>query len=284
MAKQVKARLISNKKVGSYHHLIFAGEGIADGVRPGHFAAVAVGDENTPMVLRRAFSIHKAAEVTSKGSTLELIVSAHGPGTHWLTVQQEGAIIDVVAPLGKPFALPKTPANCLLVAGGYGSAPMVYLAKELLARGCNVDIIFGAGTENKLFDTLEAKRLARYFEITTDDGSAGTTGRVSDAIPGMMNKGQTEAIYACGPMPMLKSVAELAAKSNIVSQCAVEESMACGIGICMTCVLPVIGDDGITRMVRSCTDGPVFRGDKVRWDEVGAVPDDCLGAPKVGGH
>jgi dihydroorotate dehydrogenase electron transfer subunit len=284
MANQVKARLISNKKVGSYHHLIFAGDGIATGVRPGHFAAVAVGDENSPMILRRAFSIHKAAEITSRGSTLELIVAAHGPGTQWLVAQHEGAIIDVVAPLGKPFALPKTPANCLLVAGGYGSAPMVYLAQELIARGCKVDIIFGAGTESKLFDVLEAKRLARYFEITTDDGSVGTEGRVSTAMPAMMAKGETEAIYACGPMPMLQSVANLASKSNIISQCAVEESMACGIGVCMTCVLPVIGDDGITRMVRSCTDGPVFRGDKVRWDEIGSVPADCLGAPKSGGH
>jgi dihydroorotate dehydrogenase electron transfer subunit len=284
MANQVKARLISNKKVGSYHHLIFAGDGIATGVRPGHFAAVAVGDENSPMILRRAFSIHKAAEITSRGSTLELIVAAHGPGTSWLVAQHEGAIIDVVAPLGRPFMLPKTPANCLLVAGGYGSAPMVYLAQELIARGCKVDIIFGAGTESKLFDVLEAKRLARYFEITTDDGSAGTIGRVSTAMPAMMAKGETEAIYACGPMPMLQSVADLASKSNIISQCAVEESMACGIGVCMTCVLPVIGDDGITRMVRSCTDGPVFRGDKVRWDEIGTVPADCLGAPKSGGH
>jgi dihydroorotate dehydrogenase electron transfer subunit len=284
MANQVKARLISNKKVGSYHHLIFAGDGIATGVRPGHFAAIAVGDDNSPMILRRAFSIHKAAEITSRGSTLELIVAAHGPGTSWLVAQHEGAIIDVVAPLGKPFMLPKTPANCLLVAGGYGSAPMVYLAQELIARGCKVDIIFGAGTESKLFDVLEAKRLARYFEITTDDGSAGTIGRVSTAMPAMMAKGETEAIYACGPMPMLQSVADLASKSNIISQCAVEESMACGIGVCMTCVLPVIGDDGITRMVRSCTDGPVFRGDKVRWDEIGTVPADCLGAPKSGGH
>lgn len=284
MAKQVKARLISNKKVGSYQHLILVGEGIADGVRPGHFAAVAVGEENTPMVLRRAFSIHKASEVTSRGATLELIVSPHGPGTKWLASQPEGAVIDVIAPLGKPFALPKTPANCLLVAGGYGSAPMVYLAKELIARGCNVDIVFGAGTESKLFDTLEAKRIARYFEVTTDDGSSGTKGRVSDVIPAIMAKGLTEAVYACGPMPMLQSVAEIAAKTNVVSQCAVEESMACGIGVCMTCVLPVIGDDGVTRMVRSCTEGPIFRGDRVRWNDVGTIPEDCLGAPKVGGH
>ena len=92
------------------------------------------------------------------------------------------------------------------------------------------------------------------------------------------------AVYACGPMPMLRAVAGLAADHGVVSQCAVEESMACGIGVCMTCVLPVVGDDGVTRMVRSCTEGPVFRGDRVRWDDVHTVPGDTWGAPAPGGH
>ena len=83
---------------------------------------------------------------------------------------------------------------------------------------------------------------------------------------------------------MLQAVAEVAAAHGAYSQCAVEESMACGIGVCMTCVLPVIGDDGVTRMLRSCVDGPVFRGDRVRWDEVGTIPADTLGAPVSGGH
>jgi dihydroorotate dehydrogenase electron transfer subunit len=145
-------------------------------------------------------------------------------------------------------------------------------------------MVFGAGTESKLFDVLAAKRISRYFEITTDDGSAGLQGRVSDVIPDLFMRGQSAVVYACGPMPMLRSVADLAKQRNIVSQVAVEESMACGIGVCMTCVLPVIGDDGITRMSRACVDGPVFRGDKVRWDDLGTVPADCLGAPKDGGH
>ena len=81
-----------------------------------------------------------------------------------------------------------------------------------------------------------------------------------------------------------QAVAEIATAHGAYSQCAVEESMACGIGVCMTCVLPVIGDDGVTRMVRSCVDGPVFRGDRVRWDEVGTVPDDTWAHPLSGGH
>jgi dihydroorotate dehydrogenase electron transfer subunit len=83
---------------------------------------------------------------------------------------------------------------------------------------------------------------------------------------------------------MLSAVAKVSADNNAYSQCAVEESMACGIGVCMTCVLPVIGDDGVTRMVRSCVEGPVFRGDRVRWDDVDTIPDDAFGAPVPGGH
>ena len=85
-------------------------------------------------------------------------------------------------------------------------------------------------------------------------------------------------------MGMLAAVARIASAHGAHSQCAVEETMACGIGVCMTCVLPVVGADGVTRMARSCVDGPVFRGDTVRWADVGTVPADALGAPVVGGH
>jgi dihydroorotate dehydrogenase electron transfer subunit len=84
-------------------------------------------------------------------------------------------------------------------------------------------------------------------------------------------------------MPMLRAVSIVAESHGVASQVAVEEAMACGIGVCMTCVLPVVGDDGVTRMVRSCTEGPVFRGEQVRWDAVGTVPADCYGAPVVAG-
>jgi dihydroorotate dehydrogenase electron transfer subunit len=99
-----------------------------------------------------------------------------------------------------------------------------------------------------------------------------------------METARTEVVYACGPMAMLRAVTRVAEQRGIPTQCAVEESMACGIGVCMTCVLPVVGDDGLTRMVRSCTDGPVFAGDRVRWDDVGTVPAGTLGAPVAGGH
>ena len=95
----------------------------------------------------------------------------------------------------------------------------------------------------------------------------------------VIHDSRTDVIYACGPMPMLRQVVARARRYDIPVQAAVEEAMACGVGVCMTCVLPVTGSDGITRMVRSCVDGPVFRGEQVRWDDIGTIPLDAFGAP-----
>lgn len=281
---QFTARLVSNRAVGAYRQLVLSTSTEVGAVKPGHFAAVAVGGPQSSMLLRRAFSIHRVQSKPAMGTTIELVIAPHGPGTQWLAQQREGATLDVVAPLGKPFALPKEPVPCVIVAGGYGAAPMAALGEDLRARGCRVDVVLGAATEAKLFGVLDLKRLANSISVTTDDGSTGERGRVTDVLPDVMRRADSAVVYACGPMGMLRAVAKLAASTGAVSQCAVEEAMACGVGVCMTCVLPVIGDDGRTRMVRSCTEGPVFRGDRVRWDEVGTVPDDCVGAPKAGGH
>jgi dihydroorotate dehydrogenase electron transfer subunit len=128
--------------------------------------------------------------------------------------------------------------------------------------------------------------MSSSIAVTTDDGSMGEQGRVSDVLPQVLDRTGCDVIYACGPMAMLRAVSDIAAQRGIPAQVAVEESMACGIGVCMTCVLPVIGEDGISRMVRSCVEGPVFLGDRVRWNDVGTVPADVLGAPMStgGGH
>ncbi len=279
-AQQLTAKIIELRPVGSYFHLKLATPELTQTVQPGHFAAIAVGGDSSSMLLRRAFSIHQA----TPGESLEIIFAKHGQGTKWLAAQNVGAHIDVVAPLGKPFALPTQPVGCVLVAGGYGAAPMMMLAKQLKDRGCKVEVILGAATESKLFGVLEAKTVADTVTVTTDDGSSGVRGRVTDVLSDAVARISAKAVYACGPMPMLQAVADVSKSLGAYSQCAVEEAMACGIGVCMTCVLPVIGDDGVTRMVRSCVEGPVFRGDRVRWDDVDTIPSDALGAPKPGGH
>jgi len=278
-AKQINTTIRSMTPVGGYLHMIVDAPGVAK-VEPGHFAALAVGGPNGATLLRRAFSIHKS----TPGESLEFIFAPHGPGTQWLATQRAGDVIDIIAPLGKPFILPKQPISCVIVAGGYGAAPMELLARELRARNCRVDVVLGAATQEKLFGVLDLKGVSDSLIVTTDDGTSGVRGRVTDVLAGVITKNNSQAVYACGPMPMLQAVAQVSQDNGAFSQCAVEESMACGIGVCMTCVLPIIGDDGVTRMARSCVDGPVFRGDRVRWDDVDTVPSDAFGAPRPGGH
>jgi 2-polyprenylphenol hydroxylase and related flavodoxin oxidoreductases len=124
--------------------------------------------------------------------------------------------------------------------------------------------------------------------VTTDDGSTGIKGWVSAVLPDVIARSGAEVVYGCGPMAMLKSITDIATAQGAVAQVAVEESMACGIGVCMTCVMPVVGNDGLTRMARSCVEGPVFRGDRIRWEAFDngrcRVPEDAYGAAEMRGH
>jgi dihydroorotate dehydrogenase electron transfer subunit len=260
------AAVLQIERVGSYHRLRVVAPAIAEAVRPGHFVAFAVGGAEGGLLLRRAFSVHG----TGGGGTVDVIFSVAGAGTRWLAERRVGDRLDVVGPLGHPFPLPTEPANCLLVGGGYGSAPLFLLAAELRRRGCRVDMVLGAATEARLFGALDAKRVSDAAAITTDDGSAGTPGRVTDVLDPFLER--AHVVYACGPMPMLGAVTRCSLDYQLPVHVAVEEAMACGIGVCMTCVLPVRGSDGVPHLVRSCVEGPVFPGKAVLFDDVGTIP------------
>jgi dihydroorotate dehydrogenase electron transfer subunit len=204
---------------------------------------------------------------------MELIVAPHGSGSSWLCAQSEGAEIDIIAPLGTSFGIPTEPINALLIGGGYGSAPLFGLADVLKNRGCKVDMLLGASNGSKIYAPMEGKRSVNSLKIFTEDGSMGETGRVTSHLVDIVRDREIDVIYSCGPMGMLSAITELVKDSDVIHQCAVEESMACGIGICMTCVLPVAADDGTVSMVRSCIDGPVMDGSNVRWNLVGSVPE-----------
>ncbi len=286
MPVQVQGEVLSMRRVGAYNAMTIVAPGIAELTKPGHFVALQVGGAESSMLLRRAFAIYDVKERGVYGGTVEFIFAVHGKGTAWLAARRPQDKLDVVGPLGKPFRLPKGKVNATLVGGGYGSAPLLPLAKTLRDRGSRVDFVLGAGSIDRLFGQLDAKRMSSSIAVTTDDGSMGERGRVSDVLPQVLDRTGCDVVYACGPMAMLRAVSEIAGERGIPAQVAVEESMACGIGVCMTCVLPVIGDDGVSRMVRSCVEGPVFLGDRVRWNDVGTVPADVLGAPQStgGGH
>ncbi len=268
-AKQLLAPIVSNKRVGQYHQIIINIGDVAATCKPGNFVAISVGGDSSRMVLRRAFAISRVSTSTTVGGTMELIVAPHGQGSKWLCAQGEGVVLDLVAPLGTAFGIPTEPVPVLLVGGGYGSAPLFGLAELLNSRGCRVDMLLGASTGSKIYAPMEGKRAVNSMRIYTEDGSMGVAGRVTDPIAEIIKDLNAAVIYSCGPMPMLAAITTIADQFDVVHQCAVEESMACGVGICMTCVLPVENEDGSISNLRSCIDGPVMDGSKVQWSKVG---------------
>ncbi|TMR97026.1 dihydroorotate dehydrogenase electron transfer subunit [Nonomuraea basaltis] len=277
---QVTGTVLTTRRVDAYHALTVVAPGIAERFRPGHFVSVAVGGAHTSMVTRRAFSVHDVK--ADYGGTVELVFTTGGRGTAWLAERRARDTLDLVGPLGRPFPLPRDPAHCVLVGSDYGSAVLFPLADALLARGCRVDFVLGGAGAERVFGAMRARRIAQTTTLTTEDGSLGLRGKVTDALPSVIADTRADVVYACAPMETLRAVTAVAMEFDIPVQVAVEEQMVCGIGVCMTCVIPVIGDDGATRMVRACAEGPVFRGERVRFEDVGTIPFDALGAPGGG--
>jgi dihydroorotate dehydrogenase electron transfer subunit len=258
--------------------MVFAVGDLANSAKPGNFVAISVGGESSQLVLRRAFAIYRTFDRGQSVGLLEIVVAPHGAGSTWLANQQPGAKIDLIAPLGTAFGIPTEPVRALLVGGGYGSAPLFGLSEVLKNRGCRVDMVLGASTAMKIYAPLDGKRSVSSLTITTEDGSTGKTGKVTDAMREIIETNEIDIIYSCGPMGMLEAINDIAEEFNLMHQCSIEESMACGIGVCMTCVLPIKGEDGVIRMLRSCIDGPVVAGESVIWKAKRLIPEGTWGS------
>ena len=267
-----RCEVLERRRTGAYQALTLVAPRTAEHARPGQFVHLLAGEDRS-FPLRRPFSVHKVERPGTGMGTVEVVFDVVGAGTRALARLRPHDVVDALGPLGRPFDPPEGPAGCLLVGGGYGTAPLFFLATELLARRCRVDFVIWAATAGRLLDAMEAKRLGHSLTVTTDDGSAGRRGLVTDPLAGLLASTGAERVYACGPMPMLAAVSRLAAAAGVPCQVAVEEQMACGTGICFSCVLPV-GDGGgagpgATRMARSCLEGPVFDGAAIAWAELG---------------
>jgi dihydroorotate dehydrogenase electron transfer subunit len=268
-------QVVARRPVAAYVELILDAPEIAAAAEPGQFVAFAVGGRLSAALLRRSIAIAGTGD-----GRVTVVVAPHGLGSTWLTALQPGDTVDVVGPLGRPFPLPAPGTPALLVGGGYGAAALVPLATALAGRGSPVAAVAGAASADRLCSVEELSGPCGRVEVTTDDGSAGRQGLVTLAVEELV--AEAGVVYACGPMGMLRAVAGAATARGIPSYVAVEEAMACGIGVCMTCVLPVIGADGRTRFSRSCTEGPVFGGDRVRFADVGTLTADLVGADAMG--
>ncbi|GAB3762809.1 dihydroorotate dehydrogenase electron transfer subunit [Nocardioides ginsengisegetis] len=266
----VTGELLATKKVGAYRHLTLVAPGVPERFRPGNFVAVSIGapGSDTTRLARRAFWIHQVKPVGGYGPTLQLVVEPTGPGSQWLASLAPGARLEVTGPLGRPFALPKEPVSCLLVGEGYAAAPLFPLAERLRERGCAVNLLVAGADEAHLLSALEARRSARAVTVVTRDGSVGLRGEVADVVDDVLGRSQAAVVYAAGPLATLHAVAVAAEAHGAWSQTAVEQPLTCATGLCQGCPVPVVGEDGVARRVRACADGPVLRGDRVRWAEL----------------
>jgi dihydroorotate dehydrogenase electron transfer subunit len=273
---QRECEVISNKRVGAYQHITLAAPEIAEHARPGNFLGIAVGDARSSMLLRRSFAIYQTVSRGPFGGTAEIIVAPHNDGSTWIAKREPHEKLNVVGPLGNAFKIPKNPVRARLIGGGYGSAPLFSLAELLRQKNSRIEMAIGASTAERIFAPVEGKRSVHSLMIATEDGSMGTKGRVTDLFDNSLSS--IDILYACGPMGLLKAITEIGSRAGVLVQCAVEESMACGVGLCMTCVLPIKGRDGVIKMLRSCIDGPIFDGESVQWEAIGTIPPDTYGA------
>ncbi|MBI2995804.1 MAG: dihydroorotate dehydrogenase electron transfer subunit [Candidatus Melainabacteria bacterium] len=249
LSKQVltKAKLIKNISVGKdYYVSWFYAPGIVSNITPGQFVMMESGQ-----YLLRPFSIYEINE-----DKIGFLYKVIGEGTSFLSKLKIGDQILINGPLGKGFTYPENKQkSILIVAGGIGIATFPLVARIAHEKGYKVKTLFGARTKDDLICTEELKKYGDVESIT-DDGSSDKKGFVTELLINELKKNKNQEIFVCGPTPMLKSVIKVCNDFNVIAQVSFEEYMACGFGVCMSCVIKT-GE----KHLRTCIDGPVMRSD-----------------------
>jgi dihydroorotate dehydrogenase electron transfer subunit len=266
---RARCEVLSARKAGLFISVTLVAPEIAERAKPGQFILIAA-PEGLQVFLRRPFFVHQTSRRGGWAGTLEFVVDPGNDSTDWLSNLRPHQFLDVIGPLGKPFSMPRKPVSCLLVCEDHGAAPLYFLAEELAGKGHRVDMVIGGSTQDRVFKPIEGKRLARTIAVVTEDGSAGERGTVADVLPAVADKCHTEVVYAAGPRRVLQVAAEFCKSRSLPAQVAVEERMACGMGLCWTCVVPVSRKDGRGYdHVRACVDGPAMNAGRILWDRWG---------------
>ena len=249
-------QVISNRRLNKDHVLLeLKSEIPLEGILPGQFANILANGSHQ-VFLRRPFSIY---QVDYKCNSIFVLIKVVGEGTSSLSKSLSGDILSVIFPLGTGFSLPEQKSKLLLVGGGVGVAPLMLLASILKQGGHYVDILLGARSSE---DLVVMENFAEYgfVHTTTEDGTHGVKGYVTDHPIFGKNIASYDRIYSCGPEPMMKAVARLAWINQVYCEVSLENTMACGYGVCLCCVTET--KEG-HRCV--CTDGPVFEINQLKW-------------------
>ncbi|MCL2627351.1 MAG: dihydroorotate dehydrogenase electron transfer subunit [Oscillospiraceae bacterium] len=240
MANVYKCEITENTQLtGEVYSLVFSCEEIAASSYAGQFVHIKCGKER---LLRRPISICSVF-----ADCVRVVYEVKGEGTKWLSEQAAGQKLDILGPLGNGFSLPE--GKIIIVGGGIGTPPMLYAAKT--AHG-SVTAILGFRDKSKIILQEEFEKTCDEVIITTDDGSAGIHGFVTQPLEDLLSKGGDNAVLSCGPQIMQDGIIKLCKKYNVPVQVSLEERMACGVGACLVCACEAFD------MKRVCVDGPVF--------------------------
>lgn len=259
--------MILNEKImdmkqltGQIYQMTVRSAYVAENAAPGQFVNIKCGD-GIDALLRRPISI---CSVNKETGSFNIVFQVKGTGTEILSRKNAGDSVDILAPLGKGFHLPEKHERIAVVGGGIGIFPLLYLLGE--SQCAEKTAFMGFRSSNYIVLTSEFRDVADSLYISTDDGSAGYGGLVTDLLENELAQKKYDIIYTCGPMPMIRKVADIADKSNIRCQVSMEQRMGCGIGACLVCACKTRhGDDWNYSHV--CKDGPVFWSHEIAWEE-----------------
>ncbi len=222
-------------------------------INPGQFVqALVTGSPAT--FLRRPLSVH---DVDRKGNSISLLVQIAGKGTERLSELTPGEKLNLIYPLGNSFTLPLKGEKVLLTGGGCGMAPLLYLGRKISESGIQPVFALGFRNSSRILSHEEFSDLGPVH-ISTEDGSEGYRGFVT-GIPAFRDE-SWDRVYCCGPEPMMKAVAAECSRRGIFCEVSLENLMACGMGICLCCIVPTKSGN-----LCSCTDGPVFNINDLKW-------------------
>ncbi len=256
-----KSEIIRSEQLGGdIFRITMSAPDVAREAKPGQFVMVRTAEGYDPL-LARPFSVHQA---TANG-WLQILVKVVGKGTRLLSELPEGRTVDLVGPLGRGFSLVKQ-ENICLIGGGIGTAPLFYLAKEIMRSGNPRKLLTLVGARNEQevqAVTMGFEELGLGANFATDDGSLGHHGMVTELMLQNMSAKAEWLVYSCGPHPMLRTVAKICRDNGWRCQVSMETMMACGMGACLGCAVPRSGLEG--GYVHVCKDGPVFDMDELAW-------------------
>ena len=272
MPADVDARVIENRRLSSdYNVLVFHAPSIAAAAAPGQFVMIRTAGAGDTPLLRRPFSIFQITrDAGGRPDGISIINKKIGTGTSQLYDARVDTVLPVLGPLGRPFTPPAS-GQAWMVAGGVGIGPFVTLAESLQRAGTSAKLFYGARTAGDLHCADLFPPFGATLHAATEDGSQGDRGFITvplqRELEALRDTGEAVTIYACGPTPMMRAVADLAARFARPCIVSLEQVMGCGMGGCYSCVVRVRQSDR-PRFVRSCIDGPVFDASAVVWEEL----------------